>query len=175
VEAGVDLDALYARLEIPLDWVGKGAFCGAMEEVYRKVLADFGQPQPSTEQFNRDIESLIHDGSVDFASLSPSLQRQVVRELKEHANRREKLLDLNPQLTRSPALLATDLGELVTSNAGAVRENFSLESAGRRLHQLYRTVSASPKTDRLDPPKEGMNVLRAFLSLSRLQPLRIET
>jgi hypothetical protein len=143
-----------------------------MEEIYRKVLADFGQPQPSAEQFNADVESLIRDGSVDFASLITSLQRQIVREVKEHADRREKLLELNPQLR---AILRTDLGELVTHNAGAVRENFSLESAGRRLRQLYRTVFSSPKTDRLEPPKEGMNVLRAFLSLSRLQPLRIET
>jgi hypothetical protein len=155
--------------------VGKSAFCGAMEEIYRRVLTDFGQPQPSAEQFNRDVESLIRDGAVDYASLSPSLQCQIVRELKEHRDRRQRLLELNPQLARSLAILGMDLGELVTRNATAVCKHFSLESAGQRLRELYRTVSASPKDDRLEPPKAGMNVLRAFLSLSRLQPLRIES
>jgi len=171
VKVGVNLDTLYTRLGVPLDWVGRSAFSAMLEETYRRVLADFAQPQPSAEQFNRDVESLVRDGTVDFASLAPSLQCQLVRELKEHADRREKLLELNPQLQD---VWGRDISELAASNARAVRENFSLESAGRRLHRLYRTVSASPKTDRLEPPKEGMNVLRAFLSLSRLQPLRIE-
>ncbi len=172
VQVGVNLDTLYARLEIPLYWVGRSTFCGMMEEVYRKALADFGQPQPSAEQFNRDIQSLICDDLVDFASLSPSLQRQLILQVKEHRNRRERLLELNPKLR---TISRADLGELVSSNAAAVRENFSLESAGRRLDRIYRTLSASPKIDRLEPPEEGLNMLQAFLSLPRLQPLRIET
>jgi len=174
-DAGVNLDSLYERLVIPLEWTDGNAFCRSIQDSYRKVLNDFGQPQPPDEALAGEIDALVQDGTVDFASLTTSLQTEVVRSVTVNARRRDALLELNPQLATSLATLDTDAHGLVASNAAAVRENYSLAAAGRRLHALYSTVSASRREDRLAPPSHGHCVLAAFLNVTRLQPLRIET
>ena len=173
--AGVNLDSLYGRLAVPLEWTDGNAFCRSIRDSYRKVLDDFGQSQPTDEALGDEIDALVQDGTVDFAYLTTSLQTEVVRSVAANAPRREALLELNPQLANSLATIGSDVHRLVASNAEAVRENYSLKAAGQRLHALYETVSASRREDRLTPPSHGRCVLAAFLGLSRLQPLRIET
>ena len=174
-DAGVHLDALYERLAIPLEWTDGNAFFRSIQDSYREVLGDFGQPQPLDDALGDEIDALVQNGTVDFASLTTSLQTEVVRSVATDATRREALLALNPQLAISLATIGTDPNGLVASNAAAVRENYSFRAAGRRLHALYSTVSASRREDRLAPPSHGHCVLAAFLDVSRLQPLRTET
>lgn len=175
VNAGVNLDALYEYLTVPVEWIGRRAFRQGMAETYRKVMADFGQPQPTEETLRGQIDSLVEDGSVDFAYLTRSLQEAVVRSVASDAHRRQVLLDLNPQLAGPLATVGRADRDSVASNAEAVRAKFSLKAAGRRLHRLYNAVFASPKEDGLAPLGDGQRILSSFLGLGRLQPLRIET
>ncbi len=174
VNAGVNLNALYERLGIPLEWIGRHAFRRGMRDTYSKVMADFGQPLPTEETLTRQIDLLAEDGSVDFAYLTTSLQQEVIRSVADDAHRREALLNLNPQLAESLGTVGRAGGDLVANNAEAVRAGFSLKAAGCRLQQLYETVCSSPKEDRLTALGDAQTVLSAFLRLHRLQPLRIE-
>ena len=173
--AGVNLDSLYERLAIPLEWTNGNAFFRSIQGSYRKVLDDFGQPQPTEETLGDEIDALVQDGTVDFACLATSLQTEVVRSVAANGRRREALLELNPQIATSLATIGTDPRGLVANNAEAVRENYSLRAAGRRLHAIYSTVCASRREDRLAPPRHGHRVLASFLDVTRLQPLRTET
>jgi glycosyltransferase involved in cell wall biosynthesis len=174
VRAGVQLDALYSRLDTPVDWVGKDEFHRSMESAYRQVLAAFGQPIPSQTALAEELDALIRDGCVDFAALSRQLQGKVIRKVREDRRCRDALLERNPQIAIRPAPVGKEAEQLIEDNADAVRRGFSLESAGRRLHQLYREVAQSPREALVEPPMHGDRILAAFLSLSRLQPLRIE-
>lgn len=174
VNAGVDLDALYERLAIPLEWIGRHSFRRGMQDTFRRVMAGFGRPQPPEETLTRQIDALAEDGLVDFARLTTSFQQDVIRSVAEDAHRRESLLNLNPRLAESLGTVGTAGRNLVAKNAEAVRANFSLRAAGRRLQQLYETVCASPKEDSFTALGDAQSVLSAFLDPHRLQPLRIE-
>jgi len=174
VDAGVNLDMLYERLAIPLEWVGRSAFIEGIQAGYRKVMADFGQPQPTEDALGVQIDALVEDGSVDFAYLPKGLQEQVVRSVANDAQRRAVLLELNPRMKEALAISRGGAANLVMDNAEAVRGSFSLKAAGRRLCQVYRTVSASPKDSGFSCLDEGQSLLSAFVGLRRLQLLRIE-
>lgn len=174
VSAGVNLNALYERLAIPVDWIGEDAFRRGMQETYGKVMSDFGQPQPVEEALGRQIDALAEDGAVDFAYLTTSLQQDVIRSVADDAQRRESLLSVNPQLAGALAMVGRGGHDLVADNAQAVRVNFSLKAAGHRLHQLYDATYNSSKDGRLTPLDDSLAVLSSFLGIRRLQPLRIE-
>lgn len=175
VDAGVNLNGLYERLAVPSEWIDWDAFRQAMQNAYQKVVADFGQPRPNDRTLRQQIDSLIEDGSVDFACLATSLQERVIRSVANDEHARETLLSLNPQLAGSLATGGEVDHGLVADNAQAVRANFSTKAAGRRLRQLYDAVLASPKDESLTPLDNGQQILSAFLGLRRLQPVRIET
>jgi len=174
VSAGVNLNALYERLAIPVEWIGRDALRGGMQDTYRQVMADFGQPQPAEEPLSRQIDALAEDGSVDFAYLTTSLQRDVIRLIAKNARQRESLLNLNPQLAESLAAVGRRDENLVAANAEAVRTDFSLKAAGRRLHRLYDATYNSSKDGSFTPLDASLAVLSAFMGIQRLQPLRIE-
>jgi glycosyltransferase involved in cell wall biosynthesis len=174
LQAGVQLPTLYNRLAIPLSWVEKEAFFDSMLAAYGQVLAAFGRPMPPAGKINGELESLITDGNVDFAYLDSELQGGVIRRVREDAAKRDALLDLNPRLAGYLDESGEGTRRLIDANQYAVRQAFSLQSAGQQLHKLYRAALESPRSDRVEPPASGENILASFLSLSRLHPLRIE-
>jgi hypothetical protein len=63
--------------------------------------------------------------------------------------------------------------ERVERNAEVVRQNYSLKASGRRLRELYQNVLDSPRRQPYGL-ECGSTILEAFLSLTRLNPVRIE-
>jgi hypothetical protein len=173
-DAGVVLDTLYASLRVPLTWVGQTALRDSMRGFYDRVLTDFGLPLPTEQVFDRELQYLVQDGAVDFACLETALQQRVVQRVWRDHSARDLLLQRNPMLQAGLDAIDGDSGDRIASNDQVVRERFSLRSSGQRLRQLYAQVAASPRTDQLDPLASGRGILDAFLSLARLQPLRVE-
>jgi glycosyltransferase involved in cell wall biosynthesis len=175
VQAGVDLGLLYSALRVPLAWVGMDAFRDSMRGCYMRVRPAFGLSVPTNDAFDAELQRVVADDEVDFACLEMALQRQVVERVCRDGAGRDMLLERNPALKTGLSCMETDSDGRVSANASVVRDVFSLRASGQRLLQLYASSVASPRTDQLGPPASGRAILDAFLSLSRLQPLRVES
>ena len=173
VAAGIRLDGLRPGLTVPLDWVGEDCFRSALEAAYLRAQAAYQQPPAAGAELGRDIDRLIDHGQVDFGILSSGLQRHVIQLVHSQADRRDRLLELNPWIARALTLDSIGASDTIRRNVEAVRGEFSLEVSGTRLLDLYRSLEASPRSDQVDPLPDGPCILDSFLCLSRFHPIRL--
>jgi glycosyltransferase involved in cell wall biosynthesis len=171
--AGLQLNDLRPRFDVPLDWIDAADWRVQIEQRYGATLAQFGRTLPPPSEFHRELDGLVVDGLVDFGSLPSQHQQQVVGQVADSDERRRRLRCLNPWLEGALQQDRT-CGPVVEENANVVRRGYSLEACGRRLSQLYRAVAASPRTA-CPRTFHAERILDEFLSLPRFQPIRVES
>jgi len=171
--AGLRLDDLCPRLGIPLEWIGAADWRSQIEQAYGATLARFGRRSPPPSELRRALDELAADGSVDFGSLTSRHQQEVIEQVAGSDERRRQLRRLNDGI--ETALQHEQMGgPVVEENAAVVRRVYSLEACGRRLIQLYGDVAGNPRTASRQP-LDAERILDEFLSLSRFQPIRVES
>lgn len=158
-KVGLQLDHLYARLEIPLGAVDADALRERLTTRLQDTYQAYGQPIPNdaTELAYADI---VRDGHADFGRLDETLQQSAIRALR----------GASPEELPVLATPAGDPVALARHNAELVGKHFSLEAHGHLLAGLYRSVAQSPRTplDSLDP----QGLLSGFLHPARFNLLR---
>lgn len=170
-EQGLQLDHLGNSLDVPVAWIGAEAFVAGALEFHHGLCRAYGQPlDPDSET---KLRARIAGGMIDFAALTTSQQAAVIRRAVGDSSAAAEILNANPwmrtALQRSPA----DWQERVAANAAVVRTEFSLATCGRRLQTIYGTLFASRQDD-VASIRQPLNILRSFLDIDRLCPLRIE-
>jgi len=171
--AGLHLDDLRPRLDVPLEWIGAADWQNQIERAYGETLARFGRRLPPPAEFRRAVDELAVDGLVDFGSLVSRHQQQVIEQVAGSDERRRQLLHLNGWI-ETALQPGRSCQEVVDENAAVVRRAYSLEACGRRLGDLYRAVAGSPRVASVQP-LHAERVLDEFLRLARFQPIRIES
>lgn len=172
VEHGLQLDDLYSRLTVPLDWVDEEAFRHSLVQTFHAALEQYGREDELADRFDPYFDEVTDGGTVDFGSLDVDLQQQVIVLVKESAERRDELLQLNRMLWRSFLANADGCREAIDHNAQVIAKNYSLEVFGDRLRDLYRIILAGPATGTLSGPPQGEAILDAFLDIRHFRPLR---
>ncbi|MDD4270685.1 MAG: hypothetical protein PHO07_10880 [Pirellulales bacterium] len=170
--AGLRLNDLRPRLDVPLDWIGAADWQDALEQAYAATLARFGRRPPPPAEIHRAAAELVVGGLVDFGSLPSRQQQRLVEQVAGSRQRRGRLLALNGWIEEALRLDRADR-PTIDENAAAVRRAYSEEACGRRLGQLYRQVAASPRSAARQP-LDAERLLEEFLGLARFQPIRIE-
>lgn len=173
VAAGVRFPGLAARLWLPLSWVGRGLFLSSFAASYQAALAAYGLAAPPARLLRAEIERLVEDGRVDFASLASALQERVLERALEPAGR-ERLWRLNPWIEEALAGEEVAAPSLLAANAHAVSRGYAPGARGDGLLALYREIVASPRASRLRPPPRGEAVLAELLAPRRFHPIRVE-
>ena len=133
--AGVDLSALYSRLEVPVAWAGVRALRARLTRALTGFMAAYGRE--ATPAFVEAAwAGLVRNGRVDFGGLDEPLQEAIIRRVTESRDDR-RLLD--------PRRLEPDNGAsaLIQANRRTVLTEFSLERYGKRLMRVYESVAAS--------------------------------
>jgi hypothetical protein len=168
--AGVALDGLRPRLEVPLDWLEVDEFRQRLLDGYRSTLAAFGRPAP------RDLsdrpEAKIHDGLVDFADLDEPMQERVIRRVCCGDRERRRVLELNPWIEGALSAASDDVSELIRRNRSAIERHFSPLPSGRRLLESYQRVASSPRGGRVEPLEQPGRILDRFLDFGRFRLIR---
>ncbi len=159
-QAGVDLAHLYARLDVPLAWVGESALREACRRGLEVQYAAYERALPAgaVEQTWADI---VRGDAVDFGRLDEALQARVLEPLLRDAGRRREL---------RPALLAQPAPGVLARNAAAVAAGYGRAAYGARLAQAYAAVAGAAPG-----PVTGLSVDRLldnFLGPARLALLR---
>ncbi len=161
-DAGVRLDGLYARLDLPLAWLDATALRARIAAGRRQMLAAYGRAGSAADDA-RACAAAIRDRTVDFGCLDEALQAEVLRALRADPARRRAL--------RPPDILGRRPGPTtIAQNRAAIRSRYGLDGYRRRLLALYRAVADS-QPGPVHPVNPGA-LLDRFLAPDRFRLLR---
>lgn len=133
-DAGVRLDGLYARLDIPIAWVGERNFRRTLERRMVAAGRAYGR-RVAREDLRCAYEAAVRRGRVDFGRLDESLQMAAIE---------RALAERRPRSRVRPEALGGLRNPPVESNAAAIMRHFGLTQYGRRLEAIYRAALSSP-------------------------------
>ncbi len=158
---GIDLEALYPRLEIPLNWIGEAQLRTRIRQGLESLYSHYGLPGPEVESSQRAWQAWVQDNKVDFGRLDEGLQIQLIRRLATSSTARE---EFSQNLQVPPA-------EVVTHNRVKVASAFDDTLYGQRLAGIYRTLMEAES----GPVKalDSAHMLHCFLQPERLHLLRL--
>jgi glycosyltransferase involved in cell wall biosynthesis len=161
---GIALPWTYDRLDVPLDWLGRGRVERLAQEGLARNLASYGR-NAAKDDLDRVLTAWIHDGRVDFGRLDESLQETVLRRL---VGSRAQAAVLQPAALPEPNMLRAMLAD----NQRLLASRYTLARYGEAVEGVYRQVTAASVTalDALD----GEALLDRFLAPERLCPLRVD-
>lgn len=133
---GVRLDALYERLTVPVEWVGRERFTAQIAKAWRRTMTAYARPFRS-EEVDRAVAAAIDGDRIDFGRLDESMQEQVIRHV--HANR-SSVAEIQPadwmDRVTTPATIA--------SNQQLIEAEYGLAGYGNRLMDIYFQMVARP-------------------------------
>ena len=156
--AGLKLDHLYERLDVPLEWVGEERFRSELAAKLDSAHAAYGR-QPTADATARAFAAAVTDGRVDVGRLDERMQERVLRRLRANPGSRDQL--------KPPALPIAD--DRIAHNARVVDDRFNLELYGERLAHLY-SRAVMPGRDSVS--LEAETILDEFLKPERFCLLR---
>ncbi len=187
--AGVQLDRLWPRLCVPVNWIGADDFRHAVVAAYRRTLETYGREEkvsgtfcakhPSGRSGKRFLTPFPEPPFpepfpelVDFGELNEPMQRQVIELVCRDETNRRRVFDANPWLGEVFAVRVDTASDVIQQNADAIRREFSLEPSGRRLVDLYEQVISSPRDESPEPLPNAGRILDQFLSIDRFRLIR---
>ena len=160
---GVDLGALYQRVDVPVDWIGADRLRQAVTLALDRVYAAYGELPPE-DAMERAMSSLVVGERVDFGRLDESMQRDVIRRVRDGATESRAVRPSRPD-ERMPS------AEDVRSNRDVVAQRFGIAPYGRRLVTLYETLLAASCSGAVAAlPAEAL--VSRFLAPERINLLR---
>ncbi len=173
-EAGVVFPDLQPEVAIPWDWLDRNEVADHLRRHYRNVLDAYGIELPS-EEIERELGEVLAKPVLDWAYLDFELQQRLLRDCTKDAGRWGDFWDINPTLAawRSRVPGGAELDEVVRANADTIERAFGLHACGRRLYDIYARLLATTPVVSVEPLPDAAAVLRSFLRLDRLHPIRL--
>ena len=162
--AGIDLEHLYQRLPIPLDFIeDKDALDKELREKFTAQYKQYDQALP-INCFEAVMEAWVQDDCIDFGVLSEPFQEaiiaRVIREKPTWA------------MEAGEAFFNVDqVVEKISANRSKIEGLFTTKNYAQQLFEIYKTVSSAP-TERVLKHLEPQAVLSNFLSPERFNLLR---
>jgi len=160
--AGVDLSALYGRLEVPVDWLDAEAVWQRLSTALEAYRKRYGRPT-NESHVQRAWEGFVTEGRVDIARLDEPLQEKVIRKVARNPGARSSVRPGRLDGSNTDA-------DTIQNNRKAVHNSFSLQAYGEKLSGVYQKVlkSVSERPGALSGPA----LLEKFLDPTRFSLLR---
>ncbi|HQZ28583.1 MAG: glycosyltransferase family 4 protein [Verrucomicrobiales bacterium] len=157
---GIEMNNLYHRIDLPVEWLDEMALIDAIESMLRRSYLAYNCELPRGA-VKQTLKAWVKKGRIDFGVLSEPFQMQVLRKLRADPS----LLD---HLSIPRLDLYTD--KEISARREIIREVYSLANYGEKIEKLYSRVCGSSvgKVKHLATRK----VLAQFLCPSRLNLLR---
>ena len=163
---GIQLDHLYDKLRIPLDWVGIKEFFSKWQNAILKNCALFNYPVMNTRTIRNAFSTLTGDGTIDFGLLDETFQKKIIMRLLLDDSAHESLRLLNSFLA-TPGQVA-DAELLIDQNRQAVKKNYNRERYRQQLLDIYHRVATVSVNHRLNKS----TLLSHFLNLDDFSLLK---
>ena len=146
-DSGVNLNALYDRIDVPLDWIDRDLFSRRWHEAVRRAADRYGLAIPDAI-FAKSFEGLTGKTTIDFGMLDEILQRQILARLIASPASKKELLRTNPRLSESTQAAAAQ--RVIQTNRKTVLERYGMDRYRERLLRIYERVVNQPVRHRID-------------------------
>jgi glycosyltransferase involved in cell wall biosynthesis len=159
--AGVCLPGLYARLDVPLEWLDATRLRAAFDAAASRRAAAYGRP--AGDMAEQAWHSAVSGGQIDFGRLDEPAQTEVIRRLRADPTGRAAL--------QPRALDAAAAATAIGGNRGVITGEYALAGFGARLAAVYASVAGATPSATLSAA-DGAALLAEFLAPVRLSLLR---
>jgi hypothetical protein len=162
---GIQLDGLYDRLDIPLDWIDRDLYLQCWREAVVNAADQYGYPITHTH-LDQASSDLVQSERVDYGLLNERLQRMVGDRLIRDPGARKRLVTMNPWLDDPGVLRGRP--DTIESNRQAVLDHYGLKQYKDRLLAIYDQVVRKRVRHRIDKSV----VVEAFFDLDHFSLLQ---
>jgi hypothetical protein len=166
-QAGIRLDGLRPRVDIPSEWVKVDQLRRSLLEAFRLNLALYQRPQPI--DLSEALDAKTGGPLIDFGDLDEPLQERVIERACSSEPCRRELLDANPGIERAFRAHPAEASRRIRENVEAIGRHYALVPSGQRLLNVYRQVASSPRTSSPRPLEHAGRFLDRFLDLTRFR------
>jgi len=144
---GIDLQHLYDRLLVPVDWFGLDRFRTKWTNCVRGACRLFNHSIDNT-LIRQAFDSCTKDGNIDFGLLDEESQKKVIADLIGGRKKSEVLMKLNPFLA-NPGYVS-DKNSLIRYNREAIERNYNQKQYGQLLRETYDRVANTSVKQSID-------------------------
>ena len=164
-DAGVRLEHLYPRLQIPLAWIGHDRLTERFQACYNRICRSYGvtSRMPSARVFTAPIEEM---DTIDFGLLDEPLQTLLIRSVLADAEKLRRLKELNPALMRIGRIAKSR--RRMEHNREIILKKYSLSAYGEALQTIYHKVQNHAVHHQIDK----FELLRQFIDFDAFSLLK---
>jgi hypothetical protein len=146
-DCGVDLNAMYDRIDVPLDWIDRDDFSRRWHNAVYNAARRFDHAL-SSARASKALDRIVNKGTVDFGLLDEALQRQLLSRLIAAPAKRKELIRTTPRLSDTRDAGAAK--SLIEANRRAVLDHYGMTRYRDRLLEIYDRVVSHPVRHRID-------------------------
>lgn len=134
---GIQLDHLYSRLNVPVEWIGK-------ERLFKKwrssILKNSAMFDLITDErtISESFTKATRDGVIDFGLLDEAFQKMIISHLFSAKTKRDRLIRLNPFLSHPGDV--PNSKALIKHNRHKVVNNYTTARYKQNLMDIYASV-----------------------------------
>lgn len=179
-EAGLRLESLSPALWVPLrrpldgrEVISETTYRQQVEQMFAQILAAFGLSPVSSAQVQDQIDTLLDAGWIDFARLPLSHQREVIAQVASDDNLAAAIRERNHAALAPLTGDRAEQAATIQINAQIALTRFGLAGTGRRLAEIYALLMQQEPGE-TEPLAAADEILRQFIDLKRLHPVRLE-
>lgn len=144
---GIRLDHLYSRLNVPVEWIGKGTLFETWTSWVRKAEALFDLAIDESTLKNA-FENTTRKDIIDFGLLDESFQKTIISKALSDSRNRDTLIHLNPYLSNPGDVPNKDL--LIQNNSKAVACHYNQKKYRKNLLDVYTRVIRNTVHHKID-------------------------
>lgn len=163
--AGVDLSALYGRIDVRLAWFDAAAFRRRWRSAVHAGARAYGFVA-APDDVDAALVRMTGREVVDFGLLSERFQREVIVRVQSEAVIRAELTELNPWI--DVVAKEHNRAQMIAANRAIVARRYGLENYRRSLLEVYEHVIGGPVFHRIDKKV----LWRSFFNLDRFSLLQ---
>jgi hypothetical protein len=162
---GIQLDHLYSRLNVSLDWMNYHQFFQTWKDCIAKVCSLFHVTIDS-KRIKNVFDRFTENGNIDFGLLSEGYQKRIITGLISNRGRIEQMCRLNPFLSDPGNVSNAD--ELVKHNQRAILKTYNKVTYRKRLLEIYQKVARSEVKQKINKTV----LVSAFLNIEEFSLLK---
>jgi glycosyltransferase involved in cell wall biosynthesis len=134
---GIQLDHLYSRLNVPVEWIGKERLFKTWKLCVQRAGSMFDLAIDETAIKNA-FEKTTDKDIIDFGLLDESFQKTVISKVLSDSANRDALIHLNPYLSNPGDVSNRDA--LIQNNLKAVKRHYNQTRYRKNLLDIYTRV-----------------------------------
>jgi hypothetical protein len=164
-EKGIQLNHLYVRLLVPVDWINLHRFQAKWTRCVYHVC-DLFNHHIEDSRIHKAFDACTQNGTIDFGLLDEGSQQKVMADLVGSPKKQGLLMELNPFMEGCADV--SDKTGLIQHNREAVARSYDSKNYGQTLREVYGKVANSPVSQKIDKD----SLISAFIDLEKFSLLK---